>query len=100
MVRVLRPVQRERWDDGRPIGHVNHHYVCSLNKDQGYINGLVSNLANGDVVNWFADVNGAAYLIGTGPMNHSGTGMTSVGQDADREAADEQPRHGIGRHQR
>lgn len=66
------------WVDGRPIGHINHHYVCSLNKDQGYINGLVSNLANGDVVNWFADVNGKAYLIGTGPMNHSGTGMSSM----------------------
>jgi hypothetical protein len=66
------------WTNGKPVGHINHHYVCSLNKDQGYINSLVSNLANGAVVNWFADVNGVAYLIGTGPMNHSGTGNSSV----------------------
>lgn len=66
------------WADGRPIGHLNHHYVCSLNPSAEYINQLVANLAGGEVVNWFADVNGAAYLIGTGPMNHSGTGMSSV----------------------
>jgi hypothetical protein len=66
------------WSAGRPVGHVNHHYVCSLNPDQGYIDGLVGNLANGSVVNWFADVNGVAYLIGTGPMNHAGTGNQSV----------------------
>jgi hypothetical protein len=66
------------WSAGRPVGHVNHHYVCSLNPDQGYINNLVGNLANGSVVNWFADVHGVAYLIGTGPMNHAGTGNQSV----------------------
>lgn len=66
------------WSGGRPAGHGNHHYVCSLNPDQGYINGLVGNLAAGDVVNWFADVNGVAYLVGTGPMNHFGTGNQSV----------------------
>lgn len=66
------------WSAGKPVGHVNHHYVCSLNPDQGYINGLVSNLANGSVVNWFGDVHGVAYLIGTGPMNHAGTGNQSV----------------------
>jgi len=66
------------WNYGTPIGHINHHYVCSLNPDQGYINGLVGNLASGSVVNWFADVHGKAYLIGTGPMNHSGTGNSSV----------------------
>jgi hypothetical protein len=49
-----------------------------LNGSQDYINGLVSNLANGSVVNWFADVHGVAYLIGTGPMNHAGTGNQSV----------------------
>lgn len=66
------------WAAGRPVGHVNHHYVCSLNPDQGYINGLVGNLASGTVVNWFADVHGVAYLVGTGPMNHAGTGNQSV----------------------
>ena len=66
------------WSAGRPVGHVNHHYVCSMNPDQGYINNLVANLANGSVVNWFADVHGVAYLIGTGPMNHAGTGNQSV----------------------
>jgi len=66
------------WSAGRPVGHVNHHYVCSLTPDQGYINNLVANLANGSVVNWFADVHGVAYLIGTGPMNHAGTGNQSV----------------------
>jgi hypothetical protein len=66
------------WAAGRPVGHVNHHYVCSLNPDQSYIDGLVNSLANGTTVNWFADVNGVAYLIGTGPMNHAGTGNQSV----------------------
>jgi hypothetical protein len=66
------------WSDGRPVGHVNHHYVCSLNPAQSYIDGLVANLTAGNTVNWFADVNGKAYLIGTGPMNHSGTGNSSV----------------------
>jgi hypothetical protein len=66
------------WSAGRPVGHVNHHYVCSMNPDQSYIDGLVGNLANGSVVNWFADVHGTAYLIGTGPMNHAGTGNQSV----------------------
>ena len=66
------------WSSGKPVGHINHHYVCSMNPDQGYINGLVGNLAAGSVVNWFADVNGVAYLIGTGPMNHSGTGNSGV----------------------
>ena len=63
---------------GKPIGHVNHHYVCSMNPDQGYINNLVQGLANGSTVQWFADVHGVAYLIGTGPMNHAGTGNSSV----------------------
>lgn len=76
------------WSAGKPVGHVNHHYVCSLNPDQGYINGLVGNLANGAVVNWFADVHGVAYLIGTGPMNHAGTGNQSV---LDRTRADQPP---------
>lgn len=66
------------WAAGKPVGHINHHYVCSMNPDQGYINGLCANLANGKVVNWFADVHGVAYLIGTGPMNHAGTGNQSV----------------------
>src|SRR4051812_16565174 len=66
------------WTDGRPVGHINHHYVCSLNPAQSYIDGLVANLKAGNTVNWFADVNGRAYLIGTGPMNHSGTGNSSV----------------------
>jgi hypothetical protein len=66
------------WTDGRPVGHLNHHYVCSLSSEQSYIDGLVANLKNGNTVNWFADVNGRAYLIGTGPMNHSGTGNSSV----------------------
>lgn len=66
------------WSNSKPVGHINHHYVCSMNPDQGYINGLVGNLANGKVVNWFADVNGKGYLIGTGPMNHAGTGNSSV----------------------
>jgi hypothetical protein len=52
--------------------------VCSLNSSQSYIDGLVANLVGGDVVNWFADVNGRGYLIGTGPMNHAGTGNSSV----------------------
>jgi hypothetical protein len=76
------------WSAGRPVGHVNHHYVCSLNPDQGYINNLVGNLANGSVVNWFADVHGVAYLIGTGPMNHAGTGNQSV---LDRTRNDQPP---------
>jgi hypothetical protein len=66
------------WAAGRPVGHINHHYVCSLNPDQGYIDNLVANIAAGDVVNWFADVHGVAYLVGTGPMNHAGTGNSSV----------------------
>jgi hypothetical protein len=66
------------WAAGRPVGHINHHFVCSMNPSQSYINGLVSNLANGKTVNWFADVHGVAYLIGTGPMNHAGTGNQSV----------------------
>lgn len=66
------------WAAGRPEGHVNHHYVCSLNPDQSYIDGLVANLTAGSTVNWFADVNGRAYLIGTGPCNHAGTGNSSV----------------------
>src|SRR3982751_6874257 len=45
------------WSGGEPYGHVNHHYVCSLNSSQSYIDGLVSNLKNGNTVNWFADVN-------------------------------------------
>jgi hypothetical protein len=76
------------WSAGKPVGHVNHHYVCSLNPDQGYINNLVSSLANGSVVNWFADVHGVAYLIGTGPMNHAGTGNQSV---LDRTRSDQAP---------
>lgn len=66
------------WSAGVPVGHVNHHYVCSMNPDQGYIDNLVQGLANGSTVQWFADVHGVAYLIGTGPMNHAGTGNSSV----------------------
>lgn len=76
------------WSAGVPVGHINHHYVCSLNPDQNYINGLVGNLANGSVVNWFADVHGVAYLVGTGPMNHAGTGNQSV---LDRTRSDQPP---------
>jgi hypothetical protein len=76
------------WSAGVPVGHVNHHYVCSMNPDQGYINNLCANLANGSVVNWFADVHGVAYLIGTGPMNHAGTGNQSV---LDRTRSDQPP---------
>jgi hypothetical protein len=49
-----------------------------MNPEQSYIDSLVANLAAGAVVNWFADVNGRAYLLGTGPMNHAGTGNSSV----------------------
>lgn len=66
------------WSRGNPIGHVNHHYVCSLNPSQAYINSLVNGLMDGRTVNWFADVNGRGYLIGVGPMNHAGTGNSSV----------------------
>jgi hypothetical protein len=59
-----------------------------MNPDQGYINNLVANLANGSVVNWFADIHGVAYLIGTGPMNHFGTGNQSV---LDRTRSDQPP---------
>ena len=76
------------WSAGRPVGHGNHHYVCSLNSSQSYIDNLVANICNGDVVNWFADVNGRAYLCGTGPMNHFGTGNQSV---LDRTRADQPP---------
>lgn len=76
------------WSAGRPVGHGNHHYVCSLNPAQGYIDGLVANICGGSVVNWFADVNGHAYLCGTGPMNHFGTGNQSV---LDRTRADQPP---------
>lgn len=76
------------WSAGRPVGHVNHHYVCSMNGSQSYINGLVGNLASGSVVNWFADVHGVAYLVGTGPMNHAGTGNQSV---LDRTRKDQPP---------
>ena len=76
------------WSAGRPVGHGNHHYVCSLNPDQSYIDNLVANICNGKVVNWFADVNGRAYLCGTGPMNHFGTGNQSV---LDRTRNDQPP---------
>src|SRR3954464_5301707 len=66
------------WSNGRPEGHGNHHYVCALNPDPNYINSLVSSLAGGSVVNWFADMNGVAYLLGTRPMNHFGTGNSAV----------------------
>jgi hypothetical protein len=76
------------WSAGRPVGHVNHHYVCSMDSAQSYIDGLVANLVNGSTVQWFADVNGRGYLIGTGPMNHAGTGNQSV---LDRTKRDEAP---------
>jgi hypothetical protein len=76
------------WSAGRPVGHVNHHYVCSLNGEQSYIDSLVQSMASGTVVNWFADVHGVAYLVGTGPMNHAGTGNQSV---LDRTRADLAP---------
>lgn len=76
------------WSAGRPVGHVNHHYVCSLNPAQDYIDNLVANLCSGSVVNWFADMHGRAYLCGTGPMNHAGTGNQSV---LDRTRADQPP---------
>jgi hypothetical protein len=79
------------WTHGRPDGHTNHHYVCSMSPEQSYIDGLVANLANGSTVNWFADVNGRGYLIGTGPMNHAGTGNSSV---LNRTLADE-PNYGV-----
>ena len=80
------------WANGKPVGHGNHHYVCSLNPDPNYIAGLVSNLANNEVVNWFADVNGKAWLLGTGPMDHFGTGNSSV---LNRTKSD-QPNYGLG----
>jgi len=70
--------QTGSWPSGRPEGHINHHYVCSLNPDQGYINSLVSSLAGNKTVQWFDDVHGVAYLIGTGQMSHAGTGNSSV----------------------
>ncbi len=66
------------WTHGRPVGHVFHHYVCKMDPAQSYIDQLVSSLANSQTVNWFADVNGRFYLLGTGPMDHSGTGNSSV----------------------
>ena len=66
------------WTHGKPVLHTNHHYVCSMNPEQSYIDSLVANLAAGNTVNWFADVNGRFYLLGTGPMNHAGTGNSSV----------------------
>lgn len=76
------------WSAGRPVGHGNHHYVCSMNPDQDYIDNLVANICAGSVVNWFADVHGRAYLCGTGPMNHFGTGNQSV---LDRTRNDQPP---------
>jgi hypothetical protein len=66
------------WTHGKPVWHTNHHYVCSMNPEQSYIDSLVSSLAANATVNWFADVNGRAYLLGTGPMNHAGTGNSYV----------------------
>lgn len=76
------------WSAGKPVGHGNHHYVCSMNPDQNYIDNLVQGLADNSTVNWFADVHGVAYLIGTGPMNHFGTGNQSV---LDRTRSDQPP---------
>jgi hypothetical protein len=78
------------WTHGRPVGHINHHYVCSMNPAQSYIDSLVASLAGNETVQWFADVNGRAYLLGTGPMNHSGTGNSPV---LNRTMAD-QPNYG------
>lgn len=69
-----------------PCGHVNHHFVCSLNPDQAYIDGIVHMLevgygdlaGAGSVVPWFIDVHGAFYLIATGPSNHAGRGDAAV----------------------
>jgi len=80
--------QTGSWPSGRPEGHINHHFVCSLNPDQGYINGLVGNLASNKTVQWFADVHGVAYLIGTGQMSHAGTGNSYV---RDRTRNDQAP---------
>lgn len=66
------------WKYGKPVGHVNHHYVCGMNPAQSYIDSLVQGLASGSTVNWFGDVNGVAYLIGVGPMNHAGQGESRV----------------------
>lgn len=76
------------WSAGVPVGHGNHHYVCSMNGSQDYIDSLVANICSGDVVNWFVDVHGRAYLCGTGPMNHFGTGNQSV---LDRTRSDQPP---------
>lgn len=76
------------WARGVPCGHIDHHFVCSMNPAQSYINSIVSMLVNGSTVNWFADVNGRAYLIGAGPMNHSGQGNTAV---LNRTVADQAP---------
>jgi hypothetical protein len=76
------------WSAGRPVGHGNHHFVCGMSPSQDYIDGLVSMLVDGDTVNWFADVNGRGYLVGTGPMNHFGTGNQSV---LDRTRDDQPP---------
>jgi hypothetical protein len=79
------------WTHGKPVGHNNHHFVCAMNPEQHYIDSLVANLAAGNTVNWFADVNGRGYLIGTGPMNHAGTGNSYV---LDRVMAD-QPNYSV-----
>lgn len=66
------------WARGVPVGHINHHYVCSLNPAQSYIDDLVARLVAGRTVTWFADVNGRGYLNATGPTNHAGVGNSSV----------------------
>jgi hypothetical protein len=79
------------WTNGKPDLHTNHHYVCAMNPDQAYIDSLVANLASGSTVNWFADVNRRGYLLGTGPMNHAGTGNSSVLQ----RARNDQPNYSV-----
>lgn len=77
------------WAYGEPQAWVNHHFVCSLNPSQDYIDNLVAMLRNGyatggggflpgPVVNTFLDMNGVIYLIATGPSNHAGQGSSSV----------------------
>lgn len=79
------------WTHGKPVLHHNHHYVCQMDPSADYIQSLVDNLASGSTVNWFADVNGRGWLLGTGPMNHAGTGNSYV---RDR-AMNDQPNYSV-----
>lgn len=78
------------WDNGvGPQASLDHHFGCSLNPAQSYIDGMVNMLKDGyatggggflpgPVVNRFVDMNGVIYLIATGPANHAGQGSSVV----------------------